>query len=92
MDIPNLNNLIVVLECERRRKIMDIPNLNNLIAALECENWSSYVCKSCPYGYQHWDDSGDNGFWWCDENKKLEDALFYLKLYQCLIETEDNKE
>lgn len=67
-----------------------IPNLDNLIAALECENWSSSTCEHCPYDYQHWDDSGDNAFWWCNEQKKINDALFYLKLYQHLIKEQEN--
>lgn len=68
---------------------MKIPNLNNLIQAIECDDWSSSKCEHCPWGYQHWDDSGDHGFWWCDENKLFEDALFYLKLYQYLIQEGD---
>lgn len=42
---------------------MDIPNLDNLIKAIECGGWSSSQCEHCPWGYQHWDDSGDHGFW-----------------------------
>ena len=70
---------------------MDIPNLNNLIHAIECEGWTKSECKNCPYNYQYWDDSGDSAFWWCDEDKIMEDALFYLKIYQRLIEEGDIK-
>lgn len=68
---------------------MNIPNLDNLIKVMECEAWPKQ-CEHCPYGYQYWDDSGDNGFWWCDENKVIADALFYLKLYQYLIKEQEN--
>lgn len=64
---------------------MDAPNLDNLIKAIECDAWTFNKCKECPYNYQHWDDSGDYGFWCCDEERKWNDALFYLKLYQHLI-------
>ena len=65
---------------------MDIPNLDNLINAIECEGYLiKNKCKHCPYGYQMLDTSGDNYFWWCDEDKLWEHALFYLKLYQYLI-------
>lgn len=64
---------------------MDIPNLDNLIHAIECEGIFYNGCKRCPFGYHHWDDSGDNGMWCCDEAKITEDTLFYLKLYQYLI-------
>lgn len=63
---------------------MPIPNLNNLIAALKCNNWTSKICENCPYQYQKYDDSGDNGIWTCDDERKLEDALFYLEIYQHL--------
>ena len=68
----------------------DFPNLKDLIASLECDNWSTgvYQCKKCPYNYQYFNDSGDYGYWTCNENKQIEDALFYLKLYQYLIDEE----
>jgi hypothetical protein len=69
---------------------MNIPNLNNLINAIECEGIFYNGCKRCPYGYQYWDDSGDNGIWTCDEAKKERDILFYLKLYQYLIKEQSN--
>lgn len=56
-----------------------IPNLDNLIHAIECKNWHPSECEHCPYGYQHWDDSGDHGFWFHDDEKVLEDALYFLK-------------
>lgn len=67
-----------------------IPDLNNLIKALECEEWRSEVCKTCRYGYQYLDDHGDNSIWICNESKLLDDALFYLKLYQYLIKEQKN--
>lgn len=70
---------------------MEIPNLNNLIKAFDC---NYFHCPTqhryCPYGYNKWDDSGDNPFWTCDEDKMIEDAVFYLKLYQKLIEEQNN--
>lgn len=71
---------------------MKIPNLDNVISALECDCWTPHLCKNCPYDYQFWDDSGDNGMWWCNQDKVMEDALFYLKLYQYLIEENKKKE
>ena len=68
---------------------MDIPNLNNLINAMECNNWIKSRCEFCPYGYQYYDDRGDSAFWFCDEDKILEHAHFYLKLYQHLIEEQN---
>ena len=65
-----------------------IPNLNNLIKAIECEEWRPSVCKRCEYGY--YDDNGDNGIWTCNENKKIEETLFYLKLIKHLIEEKND--
>ena len=70
---------------------MDIPNLENLIAAIECDKWGGSYCKQCPYNYGYLDTSGDSCFWTCDEEKKWEDALFYLKLYQHLIGENKNE-
>lgn len=56
-----------------------MPNLDNLIHAIECENWNPSQCEHCPYGYQYWDESGDHSFWFHDEEKMLNDALFFLK-------------
>lgn len=64
----------------------NIPNLNNLINAIKCDGIYHNQCEHCPYDYQFWDDSGDYGMWWCDENRLWADALFYLRLYQHLIE------
>lgn len=63
---------------------MPIPNLNNLIAALKCDNLKSELCKICPYRYQKYDTSGDTSIWTCDDERKIEDALFYLEIYQHL--------
>ena len=71
-------------------KMNNIPNLDNVISAMECEGTFKNLCKHCPYDYQYWDDSGDYGFWWCDENKVWGHALFYLKLYQYLIKEKNN--
>ena len=60
----------------------ETPNLDNLIHAIKCEEWNTNSCELCPYGYQKWDDSGDHGFWWHDDEKVLEDALFFLKKYK----------
>lgn len=68
----------------------DIPDLDNLITAIQCEGYFKNQCEKCPYNYQMLDDSGDNAFWWCDENKLWEHTLFYLKLYQHLIEEQKN--
>lgn len=63
-----------------------MPELDKLIKSLECEEWDEVICKRCPYGYGHLDQSGDYWFWTCDEEKRYEHILFYLKLYQYLIE------
>lgn len=68
---------------------MEIPNLNDVIKALECEEWKSSVCKKCIYGLL--DDHGDYPIWTCNEDKKINEALFYLKLYQKLIKEKENK-
>ena len=60
-----------------------MPNLKTLIAVLECLGRD---CKKCPYGYGFYDDSGDSGFWTCDTMRVEEESLFFLKLYQHLIE------
>lgn len=70
---------------------MMIPDLDNLIKAIECDAWSEPHCEHCPYGYGYLDTSGDHFFWTCKEEKKWEDALFYLKLYQHLIQEGDIK-
>ena len=70
--------------------MIEIPNLDNVINALQCEGCFKHQCEHCPYGYSHLDDRGDNSFWWCNEEKVLEDALFYLKLYQYLIKEQSN--
>ena len=69
---------------------MDIPNLDNLIKAIECDGYLKNQCEHCPYNYQIYDTSGDSYFWWCDENKLWEHALFYLKLYQYLIKEKND--
>ena len=75
---------------------MDIPSLDNIIKAYECWN-EPYTpthknkCQNCPYGYGYLDDSGDNYFWSCKEEQWEDDAYFYLKLYQHLIEIGDIK-
>ena len=69
---------------------MNIPDLDNLIQAIKCDNWTPHHCQYCPYNYQYWDDHGDNAFWTCNEEKKLEDALFYLSIYQYLIKEKEN--
>ena len=67
---------------------MNIPELDNLIKAMQCEGWLKSQCEHCPLNYQKLDDCGDHPFWWCDEDKILENALFYLKIYQHLIQTQ----
>ena len=62
---------------------MDVPNLDNLIKALECKEWRSSICKQCPYGFL--DDHGDTPILACNGEKIKEESLFYLKLYQHLI-------
>ena len=61
-----------------------MPELKTLIAVLECLGGRD--CKKCPYGYGFYDDSGDSGFWTCDTMRVEEESLFFLKLYQHLIE------
>lgn len=67
---------------------MNIPDLDNLINAIECQDWHPSNCKNCPYNYQIFDDVGDCSFWTCDEGKISRNTLFYLKLYQYLIQEE----
>lgn len=69
---------------------MNIPDLNNLIKAIECDSWVHGGCEYCPYNYQYLDDRGDTTNWFCDEEQVMEDSLFYLKLYQKLIEEQNN--
>ena len=69
---------------------MNIPELNNLIKALQCDNLTNASCQKCPYGYGYLDESGDYSFWCCNEIKLNEDSIFYLKLYQHLIEESEN--
>lgn len=69
---------------------MNIPNLDNIIAALECDNWAPHHCQHCPYDYQFWDDSRDTAYYTCNQDTIIEDALFYLKLYQYLIKEQEN--
>ena len=66
-----------------------MPELKTLIAVLECLGWD---CQKCPYGYGFYDNSGDTGFWTCDTARVEEETLFFLKLYQHLIEGEENNE
>lgn len=68
---------------------MEIPRLNDVIKALECEEWRPSVCKKCMYGFL--DDHGDNPTWSCDEIRIHEETLFWLKLYQHLINEEQIK-
>ena len=65
-----------------------IANLNNVIKALECDEWRPSVCKLCEYGYL--DDHGDSPTWTCNEERKINEALFFLKLYQHLIKEQEN--
>ena len=67
----------------------DIPDLDNLIKALICNDWCYFnKCEECPYGYGYLDTRGDYPSWGCDEMKLNQDSLFYLKLYQYLINEE----
>lgn len=65
-----------------------MPDLKTLITVLECLGRD---CKKCPYGYGFYDDSGDYGFWTCDTMRVEEESLFFLKLYQHLIEEKENE-
>ena len=67
-----------------------MPDLKTLIAVIECPGYS-HNCKKCPYGYGFYDDSGDYGFWTCDTMRVEEESLFFLKLYQHLIEEKENE-
>ena len=67
----------------------DIPELSQVIRAFECEEWRPSACKTCAYGYL--DDHGDTPIWACDEIRIHEEVLFYLKIYQYLIEQQDIK-
>ena len=70
---------------------MEIPDINNLIDALNCTEWVHYgACEHCPYNYQIYDTSGDSYFWRCNDDKLWEHVLFYLKLYQYLINNNKN--
>ena len=66
-----------------------MPDLNNLIKALECEEWHQDICKKCEYGCL--EDIGDYSVWGCDEFRIHEETLFWLKLYQYLIQEEGIK-
>ena len=67
-----------------------MPDLDTLLKVIQCDLWVD--CKKCPYGYQYWDESGDYGYWRCNENRVLEETVFFLSLYQKLIqEQEQNK-
>lgn len=66
-----------------------MPNLDNLIKALECDEWRPNVCQLCEYGYL--DDHGDYPYWTCYEERKINEALFFLKLYQYLIKEQENE-
>lgn len=66
-----------------------IPDLNKLIKAIECEGWRSFDCSKCKYSYI--DDHGDHPIQSCNEEKIKEETLFYLKLYQYLIEGKNNE-
>ena len=67
-----------------------MPDLKTLIAVIECPG-HSHNCKKCPYGYGFYDDNGDYGFWTCDMMRVEEESLFFLKLYQHLIEEKENE-
>lgn len=66
-----------------------IPNLNRLIEAIECDEWRPSICSKCEYGYL--DTSSDHPIWTCNEIKITEEVLFYLKIYQHLIEENKNE-
>lgn len=70
---------------------MNMPNLDILIKVIECDNWRPLKCQNCPYGYQYWDDHGDNPFWACDEQRIYEETLFFLKMYQLAIKEHENE-
>ena len=71
-----------------------IPDLDNLLNAIAC-NYGLFAgtkCEECPFGYSHYDDRGDHGFWCCDEQHFDTDIIFYLKLYQYLIKENEKRE
>ena len=61
--------------------------IEKIIAAYECgENrLPGERCKTCPYGYGKWDESGDNGFWRCDDERIEEDAINLLKIFCAVL-------
>jgi hypothetical protein len=67
-----------------------IPDLDILIKVIECP-MHPHNCRECPYGYSYYDDNGDYGFWTCDTMRVEEESLFFLKLYQHLIEEDKNE-
>ena len=60
---------------------MTEEKIDNWLKAVDCDPVSHHThdCKNCPYGYGYLDNRGDNSFWWCDEEKILNDAVEIIK-------------
>ena len=69
---------------------MNITSLSDVIKALRCEEWRPSVCQKCHYGFL--DDHGDYPIWSCNEVQLKEDAIFWLELYQYVINEANNNE
>ena len=56
--------------------------IERVISAYNCGEiqWPGDRCEHCPYGYGYFDDSGDNAFWWCNDEKLEEDAIKMLRI------------
>ena len=64
-----------------------MTKIEKIIAAYECgeQRFPGERCKTCPYGYGKWDESGDNSFWCCNADQIEEDAINLLKIIHAVL-------
>ena len=64
-----------------------MTKIEKIIAAYNCgnERWPGERCKTCPYGYGKWDESGDNPLWSCNTDQIEEDAINLLKIFCAVL-------
>ena len=68
-----------------------MPTLDLVIAAFECyDNPNKSPCDNCSYGYGYLDEHWDYPCWSCDIEKLENDMLGYLKIYQYLVQEQEN--
>ena len=70
--------------------MIDKFSISNILRAYECsEDFYKHDCKNCPYGFQHYDDSGDNAYWTCNFDLISQRMYQWLAIFNHIAEDEE---